>query len=81
LGENFKHRKELIMRKIITVLMAIAALITVKKAIAISKNKLITNDGNVWEVYDELEIGREYNLIFDTNGNNNIYDDIILKIV
>jgi hypothetical protein len=52
-----------------------------ENAIAISNNELMTADGNVWAVYDELEVDREYTLIFNSLGDNDIYNDEIVKII
>jgi hypothetical protein len=52
-----------------------------ENAIATSNNELMTADGNVWAVYDELEVNREYTLIFNSLGDNDIYNDEIVKII
>ena len=46
-----------------------------------SKNELMTNDGNVWTVYDNLETTRVYTVVFDSMGNNNIYDDRVVRVI
>ena len=69
------------MKKLVAIIMVLTALYSVKSAVAISANELMTNDGNVWAVYDELEIDKEYTLIFDTLGDNNIYNDRIINII
>ena len=63
------------------ILLAILSLYRVENAVAVSNNELITTDGNVWAVYDELEEGKDYTLIFDTLGDENIYNDEIIKII
>ena len=63
------------------ILLAILSLYRVENAVAVSNNELMTTDGNVWAVYDELEEGKDYTLIFDTLGDENIYNDEIIKII
>lgn len=63
------------------ILLAILSLYRVENAVAVSNNELMTTDGNVWAVYDELEEGKDYTLIFDTLGDANIYNDEIIKII
>lgn len=69
------------MMTVFKILLAILSMYRVENAIAISNNELMTADGNVWAVYDELEEGKDYTLIFDTLGDENIYNDEIIKII
>lgn len=69
------------MLNIIKIILAISSMFRTENAIAISNNELITADGNVWAVYDELEVDREYTLIFNSLGDNDIYNDEIVKII
>ena len=69
------------MLNIIKIILAISSLFRAENAIAISDNELMTADGNVWAVYDELEIDREYTLIFNSLGDNDIYNDEIIKVI
>lgn len=65
----------------IKILLAILSMYRVENAVAVSNNELMTADGNVWAVYDELEEGKDYTLIFDTLGDGNIYNDEIIKVI
>lgn len=69
------------MLNVIKIILAISSMFRAENAIAISNNKLMTEDGNVWAVYDELEVDREYTLFFDTLGDNNFYNDRIINII
>ena len=69
------------MLSIIKIILAISSMFRAENAIAISSNELMTADGNVWAVYDELEIDREYTLIFNSLGDNDIYNDEIIEIL
>lgn len=69
------------MLNVIKIILAISSMFRTENAIAISDNELMTADGNVWAVYDELEIDREYTLIFNSLGDNDIYNDEIVKII
>jgi hypothetical protein len=69
------------MLNVIKIILAISSMFRAENAIAISNNELITADGNIWSVYDELEIDREYTLIFNSLGDSNIYNDEIVKVI
>lgn len=70
------------MKKVtIAILITILAGFLPKTAVAISENEVITKDGNVWRVLDELEVGKNYTIVFDTLGDNNIYNDEIIMIL
>jgi hypothetical protein len=69
------------MLNVIKIILAISSMFRTENAITISNNELMTADGNVWAVYDELEIDREYTLIFNSLGDNDIYNDEIVKII
>ena len=69
------------MLNIIKIILAISSLFRAESAIAISDNELMTADDNVWAVYDELEIDREYTLTFNSLGDNDIYNDEIIKVI
>lgn len=43
-------------------------------------NYLKTKDGNIWRVNKDLEVGKEYEVKFDSKGTNNVIDDEILEI-
>lgn len=49
-------------------------------AIAEDTNYLKTKDGNIWRVKKDLEVGKEYEVKFDSKGTNNVIDDEILEI-
>ena len=66
---------------IIKILLTILSMCRVENAVAISNNELMTTDGKVWAIYDELEEGKDYTLIFDTIGDEDIYNDGIVKII
>lgn len=69
------------MLNVIKIILAISSIFRTENAIAISNNELMTADGNVWAVYDELEIDRKYTLIFNSLGDNDIYNDEIIKVI
>jgi hypothetical protein len=69
------------MLNVIKIILAISSMFRTENAIATSNNELMTADGNVWAVYDELEVNREYTLIFNSLGDNDIYNDEIVKII
>lgn len=69
------------MLNVIKIVLAIFSMFRTENAIAISNNELMTADGNVWAVYDELEVDREYTLIFNSLGDNDIYNDEIIKVI
>jgi hypothetical protein len=62
------------------IFILITALFRVESAVAISNNELMTSDGNVWAVYDELEVDRQYIVTFSNNNTETIYDDIIVNV-
>lgn len=49
-------------------------------AIAEDTNYLKTKDGNIWRVKEDLEVGKEYKVKFDSKGTDNVIDDEILEI-
>ena len=69
------------MLNVIKIILAICSIFRTENAIAISNNELMTADGNVWAVYDELEVDREYTLIFNSLGDSDIYNDEIIKVI
>jgi hypothetical protein len=69
------------MLNVIKIILAISSMFRAENAIAISDSELMTADGNIWAVYDELEIDREYTLIFNSLGDSNIYNDEIVKVI
>ena len=69
------------MFNVIKIILAVSSMFRTESAIAISNNELMTADGNVWAVYDELEVDKEYTLIFNSFGDNNIYNDEIIKVI
>ena len=69
------------MLNVIKIILAISSMFRAENAVAISNNELMTADGNVWAVYDELEVDREYTLIFNSLGDSNIYNDEIINII
>lgn len=69
------------MLNVIKIVLAIFSMFRTENAIAISNNELMTADGNVWAVYDELEVDREYTLIFNSLDDNDIYNDEIIKVI
>ena len=69
------------MLNVIKIILAISSMFRTENAIAISNNELMTADGNVWAVYDELEVDREYTLIFNSLGDSDIYNDEIIKVI
>ena len=69
------------MLNVIKIVLAVSSMFRTENAIAISNNELMTADGNIWAVYDELEVDREYTLIFNSLGDSDIYNDEIVKII
>ena len=69
------------MKKMIMIALSILAALAIKKATAIDNHTLITDDGNIWEVLDNLTEDREYTLIFDTLNDDNLYNDRIICIL
>ena len=49
-------------------------------ATAEDTNYLKTKDGNIWRVKEDLEVGKEYEVKFDSKGTDNVIDDEILEI-
>jgi apolipoprotein N-acyltransferase len=49
-------------------------------AVAEDTNYLKTKDGNIWRVNKDLEVGKEYEVKFDSKGTDNVIDDEILEI-
>ena len=49
-------------------------------ATAEDANYLKTKDGNIWRVKEDLEVGKEYEVKFDSKGIDNVIDDEILEI-
>lgn len=39
-----------------------------------------TSDGNIWEVGDELNHESQYLVTFDTNGTQNVTDDLVIAV-
>ena len=39
-----------------------------------------TSDGNIWEVGDELDSAKSYTVTFDTNGTQNVTDDMVISV-
>ena len=39
-----------------------------------------TSDGNIWEVGDELDSAKSYIVTFDTNGTQNVTDDLVIAV-
>lgn len=44
-----------------------------------NNNCFISYDGNVWEISDTIENGKEYIVYFSDNNTLDIYDDIIIN--
>lgn len=39
-----------------------------------------TSDGNIWEIGDELNHESQYLVTFDTNGTQNVTDDLVISV-
>ena len=39
-----------------------------------------TSDGNIWEIGDELNASKTYTVTFDTNGTQNVTDDMVISV-
>lgn len=47
-----------------------------------ANGEIITEDGNIWDYTSEIfDDSFPVNVLFDNNGTENIYDDIIVGIV
>lgn len=68
------------MNNIISIILTLAALITVRNAVAVLENLLLTQDGNIWEVLDELEPGKSYTVVFNTQGDNIPENDEVIFV-
>ena len=50
-------------------------------ATAINSHEIITNDGNIWAVEDELTVNHYYEITFKVIDLENMYNDEIVKAV
>ena len=66
--------------KLLSIAILLLSMFRVEQATAISENELMTADGNIWAVYDELDEGAEYRVTFNNNGTENLYDDVIIRV-
>lgn len=62
------------------IIAAIVAVLCIKEAVAIGKNFLKTSDGNVWEVKDELTVGKNYIVLFNTSGDDVVENDEVVRV-
>lgn len=65
------------MKKIIAFILA---MLCIRGAVAVGENLLETSDGNVWEVKDELTVGENYIVLFDTLGDDIVENDEVVKV-
>ena len=65
------------MRKILAFILAT---LCIRGAVAVGQNLLETPDGNVWEVKDELVVGKTYVVLFDDLGDNIVENDEIIRV-
>lgn len=65
------------MRKIIALILAT---LCIRGAVAVGENLLETSDGNVWEVKDELTVGENYIVLFDTLGDDIVENDEVVRV-
>ena len=65
------------MDKILTLILVT---LRVSGAVAVSGNFLATPDGNVWEVKDELTVGENYVVLFDTLGDDIVENDEVIRV-
>lgn len=68
------------MGKIIMILAILASTLSVKECVAISEHELVSADGNVWGVLDELEPDKEYIVLFDTQSDDIAENDEIVRV-
>ena len=68
------------MGKIIMILAILASTLSAKECVAISEHELVSADGNVWRVLDELEPKREYTVVFDTLDDDVLKNDEIVRV-
>ena len=61
-------------------LALILVALRVSGAVAVSGNLLTTPDGNVWEVKDELTVGENYVVLFDTLGDDVVENDEVVRV-
>lgn len=62
------------------ILALILVTLRVSGAVAVSGNLLATPDGNVWEVKDELTVGENYVVLFDTLGDDIVENDEVVRV-
>lgn len=62
------------------ILALILVTLRVSGAVAVSRNLLATPDGNVWEVKDELTVGENYVVLFDTLGDDIVENDEVVRV-
>lgn len=62
------------------ILSIILSIFMPKNCVAISDHALMTRDGNVWETLDDLHLGGEYVVLFDTQGDDCVENDIIIRV-
>lgn len=82
-----------VIRKVINVLSALMALTAIcgliacsnstdneyeRYCIAITEDKIQTNDGNVWVGDRELWVGKTYKVVFTDNGTPDIIEDDLI---
>lgn len=65
------------MRRIIALILATFC---IRGAVAVGTNFLKTSDGNVWEVKDELTVGENYIILFDTLGDSIVENDEVVRV-
>ena len=65
------------MRKIIALILAT---LCIRGAVAVGENLLETSDENVWEVKDELTVGENYIVLFDTLGDDIVENDEVVRV-
>lgn len=65
------------MKKIIALILAT---LCIRGAVAVGTNLLETSDGNVWEVKDELTVGKNYIVLFNTLGDGIVENDEVVKV-
>ena len=62
------------------ILALILATLCIRGAVAVGINLLETSDGNIWEVKDELVVGKTYVVLFDDLGDNIVENDEVVRV-
>ena len=62
------------------IIVLILATLCIRGAVAVGENLLETSNGNVWEVKDELTVGENYIVLFNTLGDDIVENDEVVRV-